>query len=155
MTAAQTAQPTTRRQSNAALRHESRTGRTTTRAPKLTVVPAARPHRVPFIIGLILTGLILVAFGFAAFHSQMAETQYDLEQVERDLALDTQRLESLRFQLEELNSPAEIELLARGVIGLVDPESPVDLVVADELLAEVAEVGSTDGSAPAITGGGR
>ena len=119
------------------------------RSRRLTVVPAARPHRVPFVVGVVMTALILVAFGFAAFHTALAETQYDLEQVERELQLDQQRLADLQFQLVEYNSPAEIELLARGVLGLVDPEIPVDLVVSEELMAEVSGAGA------AATGGGR
>lgn len=115
------------------------------RAGRLTVVPAARPHRVPFLIGVVLTALVLVAFGFAAFHTALAETQYELEQVERELQLDRQRLESLQFQLDEFNSPAKIEQSARGILGLVDPEDPVDLVVSDELLAEVTGAVTTGG----------
>ncbi len=106
--------------------------------PRLHVVPPARPHRVPLVIGLVVVSVLTVAFGFAVFHSQMAATQYKIETVERELRLENERLADLQIQVQEYNSPAVIERLARGVIGLVDPATPIDLVVPDEVLAAVA-----------------
>ncbi|NOX31512.1 MAG: hypothetical protein GXP35_15920 [Actinobacteria bacterium] len=100
---------------------------------------------MPLVIGVFVVALLGVAFGFAVFHSQMAATQYKLETVERELRLETERLADLQIQVQEYNSPAVIERLARGVIGLVDPATPIDLVVPDEALAAVARtVGETD-----------
>jgi len=120
--------------------------------PRLHVVPPARPHRVPLVIGLIVVSVLTVAFGFAVFHSQMAATQYKIETVERELRLENERLADLQIQVQEYNSPAVIERLARGVIGLVDPTKPIDLVVPDEVLAAVARtaVDTNEGTGSAI-----
>ena len=91
---------------------------------------------------MVVVSLLTVAFGFAAFHSQMAATQYQLETVERELRLENERLADLQIQVQEFNSPAVIERWARGVIGLVDPAEPIDLVVPDEVLADVARTGA-------------
>ncbi len=108
---------------------------------RLQVVPPARPHRVPLVVGLVAVSLLVVAFGFAAFHSQMAATQYEIERVERELRLESERLSDLQFQLETNNSPASVERWARGVFGLVDPDAPIDLVVSDATLAEITTAG--------------
>lgn len=107
--------------------------------PRLTVVDRPRSHRMPMLFGLVAVVVLVVMFGFAAFHSQMASTQYELERIERELTLEQERLVDLQIQLDELNSPAQIERLARGALGMVDPSTPVDVVVDESVVAEVAE----------------
>lgn len=107
--------------------------------PPLRLVSPSRSHRLPMLFGLVAVAVLAVMFGFAAFHSQMASTQYELEEVQRELSLEHERLVDLQIQLDELNSPAQIERLARGALGMVDPSTPVDVVVDESLVAEVAD----------------
>ncbi|MCP3933912.1 MAG: hypothetical protein GY708_00920 [Actinomycetia bacterium] len=92
------------------------------------------------IVGLVAVAILVVMFGFAAFHSQMATTQYQLEAVEVDLVLEQERIHDLQIQLDELNSPAQIERLARGVLGMVDPDVPTDVIVDESILVEVSDL---------------
>ncbi len=113
--------------------------------PRLTVVPPSRPHRLPVILGMVAVAILTVMFGFAAFHAQMAEAQYRLESVEVDLALEQERIHDLEIQLGELNSPAQIERKARGILGMVDPITPIDVIVDESVLVEVSDLSRPDG----------
>jgi hypothetical protein len=100
------------------------------------VVPEQRRRTSPVL--LLVAGTVIVAlFGLAAFHNLMASAQYDLERVERELELEQARLVDLDFQIQKRNAPGEVEKLARGVLGMIDPSDAVDLNVTPALLAEV------------------
>lgn len=89
---------------------------------------------------LLWIGALTVAvalFGLAAFHNFMATAQYDLERLELELELEQARLVDLEFEVEQLNSPATVESLARGALGMIDPNEAVDIVVSAGVLAEV------------------
>ena len=100
------------------------------------VVQTPRKRTSPILL-LTAATVIVALFGLAAFHNLMATAQYDLEHVERELELEQARLVNLEFQIESLNSPGSIEQLARGALGMIDPDRAVDLAVQPTLLAEV------------------
>lgn len=83
---------------------------------------------------------LAVLLGLALFHSALAEGQYQLSQLERDMAAERQMVVELQFELETLNSPGEVELVARGVLGLVEATNPVDLVVDPDHIGATASV---------------
>jgi len=99
---------------------------------------------------LLWVGALTVAvalFGLAAFHNFMATAQYDLERLEQELELEQSRLVDLEYEVEQLNSPAKIESLARGVLGMTDPGEAVDIVVSAGVLAEI-QTAANDQEAP-------
>ena len=114
----------------------------TLRAPErpddhLQLVRVNEKRRTPPVLFIGALIVVIALFGLAAFHNVMAGAQYKLEGLERELDLEQARLIDLEFQVEKLNSPATVELLARGVLGMVDPSETVDVVVTSQLLAEV------------------
>jgi len=111
----------------------------TERPPHLRVVGEPKKSKrgvAPTLwIGALTVAVAL--FGLAAFHNFMATAQYDLERLELQLELEQVRLVDLEFEVEQLNSPAKVESLARGVLGMTDPGEAVDIVVPVGVLAEV------------------
>lgn len=140
--------------------HSSRTGpdkdgradAAANRSDHLHLVRETKPRRRG-LSPLLWIGALIVAvalFGLAAFHNFMATAQYDLERLELELELEQSRLVDLEFEVEQLNSPAKVESLARGVLGMTDPGEAVDIVVLAGVLAEV-QTAANEQQAPGET----
>ena len=86
-------------------------------------------------VGLRLVGMttlgaavaIAVLAGLAVFHSWLAAGQYRLSELESEIAVERERLLDLRYELQTLHGPAEIELMGVGALGLIDASDPIDV----------------------------
>lgn len=87
----------------------------------------------------LLVSLVVLAslFSLAVFHTWMAETQFELDDVEGQLAVQRGRLADLEFQVERYNAPGSVEGLARGQLGMIDPGEPRDILISADLMAEI------------------
>jgi len=81
---------------------------------------------VTTLLGVVALAVLL---GLALFHSALAEGQYRLSQVEADVESERQHIIDLQYELEALNAPSEVLLMAEGVLGLVSASEPIDLNV--------------------------
>ena len=105
----------------------------------LVQVPARRA------VGLRLVGIttlgaavaIAVLAGLAVFHSWLAAGQYRLSELESEIAVERERLLDLRFELQTLHGPAEIELMGVGALGLIDAPDPIDVRIEPRHIAPV------------------
>jgi hypothetical protein len=89
------------------------------------------------VLGVVALAVLL---GLALFHSALAEGQYRLSQVDAEVEAQRQRAVELQFELETLNSPSAVELVAHGVLGLVSASEPTDLVVDPSHIIATARV---------------
>lgn len=105
----------------------------------LVQVPARRA------VGLRLVGIttlgaavaIAVLAGLAVFHSWLAAGQYRLSELESEIAVERERLLDLRYELQTLHGPAEIELMGVGALGLIDAPDPIDVRIEPRHIAAV------------------
>ena len=105
----------------------------------LVRVPARRA------VGLRLVGIttlgaavaIAVLAGLAVFHSWLAAGQYRLSELESEIAVEREHLLDLRYELQTLHGPAEIELMGVGALGLVDASDPIDVRIEPRHIAAV------------------
>ena len=105
----------------------------------LAQVPARRA------VGLRLVGIttlgaaaaIAVLAGLAVFHSWLAAGQYRLSELESEIAVERERLLDLRYELQTLHGPAEIQLMGVGALGLVDASDPIDVRIEPRHIAAV------------------
>ncbi len=85
---------------------------------------------------------LVILMGLAIFHSVLADGQYRLNGLERDIDAERQRMVELQYQLETLNTPMEVELMAEGILGLVSASEPIDVTVPPIFIASTARVDS-------------
>jgi len=112
-------------------------------APSLRVVQG-RP-RWPAIAG---TGLLLVVMvamlGAAVFHTQLAERQLTIDELERDVEAERERFDELRRDRALLRSPRRIADEAAG-LGMVRGEASRFVAIDPMALAiQIAMAGATD-----------
>ena len=89
------------------------------------------------VLGVLALGVLL---GLAVFHSELAEGQYRLAELDGEMQVERQRLIELQFQLESLHAPSEVELIAEGVLGLVSVAAPTDVTINPEHIDATARV---------------
>ena len=108
-------------------------------APALVPVPARRAVglRLVGITALLAAAAIAVLAGLAVFHSMLAEGQYRLSRLEAEIAVERDRLIDLRYELQTLHGPAEIELMGVGALGLVGATDPIDVRIEPRHIAPV------------------
>ncbi|MBI2168966.1 MAG: cell division protein FtsL [Actinobacteria bacterium] len=70
---------------------------------------------------------VVAVFGLVGFSSFLVQSQFRLEQIEKQLNEERQEFERLRLQTAELSSPERILKIARSELGMVDPETVVPL----------------------------
>jgi hypothetical protein len=113
-------------------------------APTLRLV-TGRP-RWPAVVGTSLIVFVMVAMlGAAVFHTQLAERQLDIDELERDVQVERDRFDQLRLERAVLRSPERIATEA-AALGMVTGETS-DFVAVDpmELAMQLAAAGvSTD-----------
>ncbi len=83
---------------------------------------------------------LAILMGLAIFHSVLADGQYRLNGLERDINAERQRMVELQYQIETLNTPMEVELMAEGILGLVSASEPIDVTVPPIFIAATARV---------------
>ena len=105
--------------------------------PQLVRVPARRAAglRLVGLTALLAAAAITVLAGLAVFHTMLAAGQYRLSELESEIATERDRLIDLRYELQTLHGPAEIELMGIGALGLVNASDPIDVRIEPRHIA--------------------
>ncbi len=113
--------------------------------PDLTVV-AGRRRRWPAVVGgMILVGVMAAMLGAAVFHTQLAERQLEIDDLERSVQAERDRFDELRHDRAVLRSPQRIADEA-DALGMVRGETSRFITVDPmELAVQLAAAGPTDG----------
>ncbi len=108
-------------------------------APELRLVPARRAMgvRLVGITTLFACAVIAVLAGLAIFNTMLATGQYQLSELNAEIAAERERLIDLRYELQTLQGPSEIELMGVGALGLVTASDPVDVRIEPRNIASV------------------
>jgi hypothetical protein len=113
------------------------------RRPALRVVPSRQ--RWPAVAGgVVLVAVMFAMLGAAVFHTQLAERQLTIDQLERQVQEERARFDELRRDRAVLRSPQRIadEAIA---LGMVPGETSRFIQVDPTLLAmQLAAAGATD-----------
>jgi cell division protein FtsL len=109
--------------------------------PNLRIVRVegvSRRARLTRMLGLAtVAGIFGVLFGLAAFHAELAQGQYQLDELERRLVTLTEQRTELELEAEELESPDRIAAIARDLIGMVSPETVHDIYPSPKAAAGI------------------
>lgn len=99
------------------------------RTTGLRLVPGGLPAGTPVrVLGWVLLSLVLASvFGVVAFQALLVQSQYRLDEVQDQIAVQEERTEILRLQVTELRSPERIASEATERLGLVEPPEIVYL----------------------------
>jgi hypothetical protein len=118
--------------------------------PTLVPAPVRRAVglRLVGVTALVAAAAITVLAGLAVFHSMLAAGQYRLSELESEIAVERERLIDLRYELQTLHGPAEIELMGVGALGLVSATDPIDVRI------EPRHIAAVDPPQPSIHEGG-
>lgn len=124
-----------------------RPDRQATRAkrPDLTVVAGGRRRWPALLGGLVLVGIMIAMLGAAVFHTQLAERQLAIDELERQVQAERERFDELRHTRAVLRSPQRIADEAEG-LGMVRGETSQFIAVDPlDLAIQLAAAGPTDG----------
>lgn len=87
------------------------TGTNADKRPSLSVVP--RRRRWPAMLaGLAWSLVFLGLLGAAVFHTQLAERQLRLDRLDRQVTVERERFDELRYERAELRSPVRLAAAA-------------------------------------------
>lgn len=82
-------------------------------APKPSLTVVSRRRRWPAVIaGLAWVLVSLGLLGAAVFHTQLAERQLRLDRLDREVAVERERFDELRYERAELRSPVRLAAAA-------------------------------------------
>ena len=95
-------------------------------------------HRLVGVTTLLGVTALMVMLGLALFHNMLARGQYELSSLDAEVQVERNNLLDRRFQLESLSAPGEVELVARGALGLEAPVDPIDVVVSADVIRLVS-----------------
>ncbi len=117
--------------------------------PRLTVVE--RRRRWPAVVGFILVMFVMIAMLAAAvFHTQLAERQLRIDNLEREVSQERERFDELRRDRALLRSPGRIATEAVQ-LGMVRGETSRFIDVDPDALArQLAAAGATDEDASRV-----
>ena len=111
-------------------------GVVTTPRPQLTVVP--RRRRTARLVAVAAFFASSVMLGAAAFQTQLARRQVDLDRVDRQIRAARNDFSDLRSQRAELRSPAR--LVASGsALGMTSASKTEFIDISPEVIAEVQQ----------------
>ena len=107
--------------------------------PRRVQTPARRAVglRLVGVTALLAAAAITVLAGLAVFRSVLAAGQYRLGELESQITAERARLIDLRYELQTLHGPAEIELMGIGALGLVSAADPIDVRIEPRHIASV------------------
>lgn len=113
--------------------------------PDLSVVAGGR-RRWPAVIGGIVLVIVMIAMlGAAVFHTQLADRQLDIDQLDRQVQEEQERFAELRRDRAVLRSPRRIADEADG-LGMIRGEANRFVAIDPMQLAiQLAAAGPTDG----------
>ncbi|MGA9279300.1 hypothetical protein [Ilumatobacter sp.] len=116
-------------------------------APALSVVAAGRPRWPAIIGGVGLCVVLVVMLGAAVFHTQLAQRQLKVDQLDQQVSDERVRFDELRRDRAVLRSPQRIadEATALGMV----PADGVRFVDVDPMVLarQLAAAGVTDDDA--------
>ncbi len=113
--------------------------------PELVVVPGRRRRWPAVLGGMILVGVMAAMLGAAVFHTQLAERQLEIDDLERSVQAERDRFDELRHDRAVLRSPQRIADEATA-LGMVRGETSRFITVDPmELAVQLAAAGPTDG----------
>lgn len=124
-----------------------RSDRISARAPRpdLTVVATKRRRWPALLGGLVLVAVMVAMLGAAVFHTQLAERQLAIDDLERQVQAERERFDELRRDRAVLRSPQRIADEA-DALGMVRGETSRFITVDPMKLAiQLAAAGPTDG----------
>ncbi len=116
------------------------------RRPDLSVVP--RRHRMVGMALTVVVGVVMVMLAITVFHTRLAERQFQLDVLERQVATERARFDVLRRERAWMASPERLAERARE-LGLVSGGRTEFLDVPSDVLAVVAA--STAGLDPSVS----
>ena len=87
-------------------------------------------------LGVLCTLLVLVMLGAAAFQTQLARRQVELDRLDSDISAAREHYEELRRERAELRSPSNLSAVASEA-GMVPATEAGFMVLSPEVLAEV------------------
>lgn len=105
----------------------------TSERPALAVVPRRRRWPAVF-AGLAWTLVFLGLLGAAVFHTQLAERQLRLDRLDRQVSVERERFDELRYQRAELRSPVHLAGAA-GELGMHRGRASTFVSVTPEAVA--------------------
>lgn len=118
--------------------------------PDLTVVGRARRRWPAMLGGFVLVIVMVAMLGAAVFHTQLAERQLTIDELERQVQAERERFDELRHDRAVLRSPQRIADEADG-LGMVRGETSKFIAVdAMQLAIQVAAAGPTDGRTTSV-----
>ena len=121
--------------------------------PDLSVVSPRRRRWPAFIGGFLLVGIMVAMLGAAVFHTQLAERQLTIDELERQVQTERERFDELRYDRAVLRSPQRIATEADG-LGMVRGETSEFISVDPmDLAIQIAAAGPTDGRTTSIIDG--
>ncbi len=98
-------------------------------------------------VSLVLSCVVLgVLLALAAFHTRLAAGQYRLVELETAVAEESEILIGLQVELRSYESPAQLEVLAEGALGLVTAEKPVNLKMSADHISSASSTLQVDGA---------
>jgi hypothetical protein len=119
------------------------------RKPTLTVVP--RRRRWPAVIaGLAWVLVSMGLLGAAVFHTQLAERQLRLDRLDREVAIERERFDELRYERAELRSPVRLAAAASELGMRRGRASTFVSVTPDAVARQLAAAGPIDDDAVRI-----
>ncbi len=129
-----------------------RSDRSAPRAPRpdLTVVSSGRRRWPAVLGGLVVVGIMIAMLGAAVFHTQLAERQLAIDELERQVQAERERFDELRYDRAVLRSPQRISDEADG-LGMVRGETSHFIAIDPMKLAiQLAAAGPTDGRTTSV-----
>lgn len=113
--------------------------------PDLTVVSGRRRRWPAMLGGLVLLGVMVAMLGAAVFHTQLAERQLSIDELERQVQAERERFDELRHDRAVLRSPQRIADEA-DTLGMVRGETSRFISIDPyDLAIQIAAAGPTDG----------
>jgi hypothetical protein len=117
--------------------------------PSLAVAP--RRRRWPaIVIALSATVLVVGMLGAAVFHTQLAERQLRIDQLERAVDDARERFDELRFERAELRSPVQLSMRVEPFGMERAPTAEFASVTPEALARQLAAAGAVSGDAGQI-----
>lgn len=118
--------------------------------PKLRVVAGGRPRWIAIVGGLVLLIVLAALLGAAVFHTQLAQRQLKVDELERLVADERVRFDELRRDRAVLRSPQRISDEATA-LGMV-PSDSVRFTEIDPmaLARQLAAAGATEDDAARV-----
>jgi len=107
-----------------------------TSSPRLSVVP--RRRRAARVITVAVAVIASLMIGSAAFQTQLARRQVDLDRIDRDLRVASEQYRVLRGQRAELRAPARLAASAEA-LGMGPATSTQFMAIPADVVAAVQE----------------